>query len=59
MRRRLPYEDMSDWQKARHVLLPVATAMIAIGALSALVGDCTQTNASVEGAFVARRPFRR
>jgi hypothetical protein len=59
MRRRPAGHHRSDWDKARCVLLPVVTAMLVIGALAAVVGDCAQSGRGAEGVVLASRALRR
>jgi hypothetical protein len=59
MRRRPAGHHRSDWDKARRVLLPVVTAMLVIGALAAVVGDCAHSGRGVEGVVLASRALRR
>jgi hypothetical protein len=52
MRGRLPPDHRSDAERARHVLLPVLGALLVIGLLAALVGDCSQSGSGVEGVLL-------
>jgi hypothetical protein len=59
MRRRAAGCHRSDWDKARRVLLPVVSAVLVIGALAAVVGDCAQSGRGVEAVVLAGRVLRR
>jgi hypothetical protein len=48
----VPPDHPSDGEKARRVLLPLLAALIVIGALAALVGDCSQSANAVEGVLL-------